>query len=94
VSLSPISLLTPQDINGKDKVEKVAEQFASVLVSQVFDEMQKNVLESSFLPQSQAEKWYRQWLMEVYSQESVKTSLKPLTDMIAAQLASNGYEKK
>ncbi|WP_456400662.1 rod-binding protein [Mesoaciditoga sp.] len=93
MNTSPISLLNAKDISGKNKVEKVAEQFAAILVSQVFDEMQKNVLESSLIPQSQAEKWYRQWLMDIYAQESVKSSLKPLADMIASQLANNGYRK-
>ncbi len=93
MSLSPISLLTPTDLGTKDKIEKVAEQFAAVLVSQAFDEMQKNVLKSSLIPQSQAEKWYKQWLMEIYSQQAVKTSFKPLTNMIASQLANSEYKK-
>ena len=96
MSLSPISLLSQKDLSGKDKkdkIEEVAQQFAAVLVSQVFDEMQKNVLESSLIPQSSAEKWYRQWLMDIYSQQAVKTSFKPLSDMIARQLANNVYKK-
>ncbi len=89
---SPISLITAKEL-PTDKVRAVAEQFASVLVSQMFEEMEKSVVKSSVIPQSSAEKWYKQWLMNVYSQEATKKQLKPLVDMIALQLGNGKYKK-
>ena len=92
MSTSPISLITAKEL-PKNKVRAVAEQFASVLVSQMFEEMEKSVVKSSVIPQSSAENWYRQWLMNMYSQEATQKQLKPLVDMIASQLANGGYRK-
>lgn len=92
MSTSPISLITVKDLPA-NKVHAVAEQFASVFVSQMFEEMEKSVVKSSVIPQSSAENWYRQWLMNMYSQEATQKQLKPLVDMIASQLASGSYKK-
>ncbi len=89
---SPISLITAKEL-PTDKVRAVAEQFASVLVSQMFEEMEKSVVKSSVIPQGPAGKWYKQWLMNVYSQEATKKQLKPLVDMIALQLGNGKYKK-
>ncbi len=93
MNTSPLSLLNSNEFTGKDKIEKVAEQFTAILVSKIFDEMEKSVVKSSLIPQSNAEKWYRQWLMDIYAQEAAKSSFKSLSDMMVAQLARNGYGK-
>ncbi len=92
MSTSPISLITSKDLPA-NKIRAVAEQFASVLVSQMFGEMEKSVVKSSVIPQSSAENWYRQWLMNMYSQEATEKQLKPLVNMIASQLASSSYKR-
>ncbi len=95
MTTSPLSLLNASEFTGKskEKLEKVAEQFVTILVSKIFDEMEKSVVKSSFIPQSTAEQWYRQWLMDLYSQEAAKGSFKSLSDMMVAQLARNSYGK-
>ncbi len=92
MNLSPITLLNSKDL-GKDKMHTVATQFVSILLSKIFDKMEESVVESSLIPQSTSEKWYRKWLMDAYSQEATSNQLKSLVDMVTSQLARGAYEK-
>ena len=92
MNLSPITLLKTKYL-GKDKIRTVATQFVSILLSQMFDKMEEGVVKSSVIPQSASEKWYRKWLMDVYSQEATSKQLKSLVDMVASQLARKEYKK-
>ncbi len=92
MNLSPITLLNSKDL-GKNKLHTVATQFVSILLSQMFDKMEESVVKSPIVPQSASEKWYRKWLMDVYSQEATSNQLKSLVDMVTSQLARGEYRK-
>lgn len=90
----PMTTLQTQDLTKGKQLKEVAVQFASVMLSQVFDEMEKSVSKSGLVPQATGESWYRQWLMDEYVQQSANQDFKPLVDMIENQLAKNAYGTK
>ena len=89
---SPISLLNSQNL-GKNKLRAAATQFVSILLSQMFDKMEESVVKSSVIPQTSGERWYREWLMDAYSQEATSDQLNSLVNMVVSQLSQNQYQK-
>jgi len=85
----PLSLINSSNIKDlpKDKQLKiVSAQFVSVLLSEVFKEMEKGIYKSNLVPDQLGESWYRQWLMDIYAQDAASQNFGQLVKLVETQI--------
>ncbi|MFP4461754.1 MAG: rod-binding protein [Thermotogota bacterium] len=98
MDLKPVDLTTIQTNTDLTKVQNKAEtlnlktqdselkeachDFVSILLSKVFKDMDESINRSGLTEEAYGNKWFRQMVLDEYSKEASKQSLKPLADSL------------
>lgn len=89
MTLSPISLINSSSIEGlpqNEQLKLVSTQFVSILLSEIFNEMQKGI-RSDLVPEQMGESWYHQWLMDIYAQDAAKQDFSQIVKLVDSQIS-------
>ncbi len=87
---SPLSLINSSNIHDLPKSEQlkvVSAQFVSILLSEIFNEMEKGISKSNLVPDQLGESWYRQWLMDIYAQDAANQNFGQLVKLVESQIS-------
>jgi len=103
MDLKPIDLTTLQGNTNLNTVEKKAEsissqeddqqlkkacsEFVSILLSKIFKDMDASIDRSGLTEEAYGNKWFRQMVLDEYSKEASKQSLKSLADSLYRDIA-------
>jgi len=77
--------------NGKKALRKSVNEFAAYFFYQIFKEMWDSIPKSGLMPETPAEKMYRDMLLYEYSKKMMDIQMKSLSNMIYKSLAKNAY---
>ncbi len=72
-------------------LRKSVNQFAAYFFYQIFKEMWDGIPKSGLMPETPAEKMYRDMLLYEYSKKMMDVQMKSLSDMIYKSLAKGAY---
>lgn len=72
-------------------LKKATNEFAAYLFYQIFKKMWDSIPKGGLIPESSAEKFYRDMLLYEYSKKLMDQQMKPLSDMILKALAKRAY---
>lgn len=89
--MNMINASTIGDLSKQEQLKAVSTQFVTILLSQIFDQMEKNVSKSGLVPDQLGESWYREWLMDAYTENAAKSNFNGLVKMVESQLNSGPY---
>ncbi|HOO32259.1 MAG TPA: rod-binding protein [Thermotogota bacterium] len=93
-SVKPIDTAAVQKSAVLKKIEKVTEnteneelreacnEFVSVLLSQIFKDMDNSIQRSELTEDSYGGKWYREMMYDEFSKSAAKQSMKTLSDSL------------
>jgi Rod binding domain-containing protein len=94
MDIKAIETVSIQNSNVLKRIEKVNEktenkelkeacnEFVSVLLSQIFKDMDKSIQRSELTEDSYGNKWFREMMYDEYSQSAAKQSLKSLSNSL------------
>ncbi|WP_232060095.1 hypothetical protein [Athalassotoga saccharophila] len=82
-----------QDLPKNEQLKVVSAQFVSLLLSEVFNEMEKGIYKSNLVPDQFGESWYRQWLMDIYAQDAAGQNFGQLVKLVETQISKNPYKE-
>jgi len=77
--------------NKEKALKKSVNEFAAYFFYQIFKEMWDSIPKSGLMPETSAEKMYRDMLLYEYSKKMMDVQMKPLSDMIYKSLAKGAY---
>lgn len=89
--MNMINASTIENLPKQEQLKTVATQFVSILLSQIFDQMEKDVSKSGLIPEQTGESWYHEWLMDAYTENATKSSFDGLVKTVESQLSANSY---
>ena len=79
-------------VQDKEKaMRKSVNEFAAYFFYQIFKEMWDSIPKSGLIPETSAEKMYRDMILYEYSKKIMDVQMKPLSNMIYKSLAKNAY---
>lgn len=74
-----------------EKLKKYVEEFVGSVFSKVLKDMDKTIIKSGLIRESNAEKWFKDMLYDEYSTLIAKESFKDLTQKLMNQLSLKSY---
>lgn len=80
------------DLRNYD-LKKACKEFVGNLFYEIFKKMYDAIPKSDLVPETYAEKWFKEMLFYEYSKKAADDSLKPLVEMIYKNLSREVWEK-
>jgi len=75
------------------KLRKAVEEFVGLVFSDVFKKLDRSIPKSNLIPETPAQRWFKDMLYEEYSRKMVSLHFSNLVDLIMKDLALKNYRK-
>lgn len=83
-----ISSVRAQSQPQKDELRAAVDDFVSILMAQVFKDMDQSIPRSGLIDESFGQKWFREMLYDEYAKSASREALRPLGDALYNQLSA------
>lgn len=81
------------DLRNYD-LKKACREFAGSFFYEIFKKMYDTIPKSDLVPETHAERWFKEMLLYEYSRKAAESSLKPLVDLIYRTLSRGVWRGK